>query len=178
MFGEIRYALNCTTLLHCSLVHALHKSLHSVHYLGVQESQLPKGLLPSFPNALKDPTPILPLKALLWTMAVINTRSLQNGTRACKWTHPDHLIFTGRVVRKLIRNGRTKHRMNSRCNPSLRVFFQVAEDTSSWFPETHSLWGLIGQSRVQLCINAPVMLKYYNIYQIVWKRHRCVLKDG
>lgn len=69
-----------------------------------------------------------------------------------------------------------KHLMNSICNLTLCIFFQVAEDTSSWFPETHSSWCLIGQCRVQLCINASAMLMYDNIYHIVWKRHRCVLK--
>ena len=63
---------------------------------------------------------------------------------------------------------RENYPMNSRCNLSCCIFFQVAEDTSSGFSETCSLWVLIGRSRVQLCINALVILKYYNIHQIVW----------
>lgn len=47
----------------------------------------------------KNPTPTSPLKAVLWTMAVINTCSLRNWTRAWEGTHPDRLIFRGRVVR-------------------------------------------------------------------------------
>lgn len=71
----------------------------------------------------ETPPPTLPLKALLWTMAVMDTCSLRNWARACARTHPERLIFMGRVVRKLLRKGQRKHRMNSRCNLSSCMYF-------------------------------------------------------
>lgn len=152
--------------------------MHSLHYLGVQESQLPSGLLPSFSSALKDPHSHLTTQGPALNYGSDQYMLLEKLNQGMRMNSPRSPNFHGEGSEKLIGNGRRKHRMNSRCNLSLCIFFQVAEDTSSWFPETHSLWALIGQSRVQLRINALVMLKYYNIYQIVWKRHRCVLKDG